>query len=58
MKDKTPKPVIHRLRNNSGSRIITIPADICNKFGYDVGDKFEIAVINEDELRIKKILMN
>jgi hypothetical protein len=55
MKDKTPKPVIHRLRNNSGSMIITIPAEVCNKFGYDVGDKFEITIIDPDELKIKKI---
>jgi len=56
MKKKHPKPIIHRLRGKSGSKTITIPSKICKKYGYRAGDKFEISVIDENNLNIKKIV--
>jgi bifunctional DNA-binding transcriptional regulator/antitoxin component of YhaV-PrlF toxin-antitoxin module len=55
MKKKIQKPIVHRLRLKNGSRAITIPAKICNKYGYKSGDLFEIRVIDEDTLNMKKL---
>jgi len=55
MKKRVPKPVIHRLRGKNGSKTITIPAGICKSYGYKAGDRFEISVIDDDTLNIKKI---
>ena len=56
MKKKHPKPVIHQLRGKSGSKTITIPAKICIKYDYQTGDKFEISVIDENNLNIRRVL--
>jgi antitoxin component of MazEF toxin-antitoxin module len=57
MKNKIPKSIIHRLRGKNGSKTITIPANICKKYNYQAGDKFEISIINENTLQIKRILI-
>ena len=56
MKKRTPKHAIHRLRGKSVSKTLTIPSKICDKYGYRYGDKFEISVIDENNLNIRRIL--
>ena len=56
MKKRTPRTAIHQLRGKSGSKTLTIPSKICDKYGYRYGDKFEISVIDENNLNIRRIL--
>jgi len=58
MKQRKQRPVIHQLRNSKGSKTLTIPVEICRTYNFQAGDHFEISVIAEDELRIKKITNN
>ena len=50
--------IIHmerKLREISGSYVITIPKQVCDLYNFKPNDKFSIEPIGNNELRIKKI---
>lgn len=55
MKKHKQRPVIHQLRNKHGSKTLTIQAEICKKHNFQAGDHFEITIITEDVLQLKKL---
>jgi antitoxin component of MazEF toxin-antitoxin module len=44
-----------KLREISGSLVVTIPKQVCNLYGFKDGDMIEILHIGANELRLRKI---
>jgi len=44
-----------KLREISGSLVVTIPKQVCNLYGLKDGDMIEILPIGANELRLRKI---
>ena len=44
-----------KLREISGSLVITIPKQVCDLFGFKAGDQLSIEPIGTGELRLRKI---
>jgi len=44
-----------KLREISGSYVITIPKQVCDLYGFKSGDKFSIEPIGLGELRLRKL---
>ena len=44
-----------KLREISGSYVITIPKQVCDLYNFSPGDNFSIEPIGNNELRIRKI---
>ena len=45
-----------KLREISGSLVITVPRQVCTLYNFKAGDKISIGPIGIGELRLKKIL--
>ena len=43
-----------KLRKTSGSLVVTIPKQVCDLYGFKVGDKLSIEPIGVGELRLRK----
>lgn len=44
-----------KLREISGSLVVTIPKQVCDLYGFKNGDLMEILPIGANELRLRKI---
>lgn len=48
-------PMERKIREISGSYVITIPKQVCDLYNFQPNDKFSIEPIGNGELRLKKI---
>ncbi len=48
-------PMERKLREISGSYVITIPKQVCDLYQFKPNDKFSIEPIGNGELRLRKI---
>ena len=44
-----------KLRDISGSYVITIPKQVCDLYGFKPNDRFSIEPIGNNELRLRKL---
>jgi hypothetical protein len=44
-----------KLREISGSLVVTIPKQVCDLYGFKAGDKLSFEPIGMGELRIRKV---
>ena len=47
-----------KLREISGSLVITIPKQVCDLYGFRNGDRIKIEPIGANELRLRKIIQD
>ena len=45
----------YKLREISGSLVVTIPKQVCDLYGFKDGDMFSIEPIGVSELKLRKI---